>query len=265
MSTPEAPQALAIFETHSHLQHHQFEQDLEAVLQRARESGVREIMVIGADLPSSRGAVHLAEAHPDLFATVGIHPHDASTWSAAAEAELRSLARSEKVRAIGEIGLDFYRDLSPRDRQYEAFRAQLDLAGELDLPVVIHTRDSMEEVLDVLEPVGRSGRKVLLHCWSGSVEQARRACEFGAVLGIGGVVTYKNAGELPEVVRHTRLERLVVETDCPYLTPAPHRGRRNEPAYLPLVIQRMAEVTGAAPAEVAGRTRDAGRRFFGLV
>jgi TatD DNase family protein len=264
VSTPEPSQALNIFETHAHLQHEKFAADLPDVLARAREAGVREIMLIGADLPSSRDAVRLAEAHAGLFATVGIHPHDASTWNAAAERELRELARSPKVRAIGEIGLDFYRDLSPRDLQYTAFRAQLDLARELGFPVVIHTRDSMDAALDVLEPAGRGGMKVLLHCWSGSVEQARRACGFGALLGIGGVVTYKNAGDLPEVARQIPLEHLVLETDCPYLTPMPHRGKRNEPGYLPLVVRRMAELRGEEAAEVARQTREAGLGFFGL-
>lgn len=253
-----------IFETHSHLYHRQFAGDLDAVIQRARAAGVREIMVIGADLESSRSAVAMAESHDGFFATVGIHPHDAATWDAAAETELRRLAKSPKVRSIGEIGLDFYRDLSPRDRQYEAFHAQLDLARELQLPVVIHTRDSMEAALDVLEPVGQAGLPILLHCWSGTVEEARRARSFGSLLGIGGVLTYKNPGELPEVVQDSPLESLVLETDCPYLTPMPHRGKCNEPGYLPLVAARIAELQSVDTAEVCATTREAGLRFFGV-
>lgn len=254
----------ALFETHCHLNHAQFAEDLEAVLLRAREAGVREMVVIGADLESSRSAVRLAEAHPEMYATVGIHPHDAATWDAEAERELRELARSPKVIGWGEIGLDFYRDLSPRDAQDIAFRAQLDVAGELELPVVIHTRDSMDAALDVLEPYGRAGNPVLLHCWSGSVEQARRARSFGAILGIGGVITYKNPGLLPDVAAEAPLEGLVLETDCPYLTPMPYRGKRNEPAYLPLVSRRIAEIQGVSPEQVAAETRATALRFFRL-
>lgn len=251
-----------IFETHCHLNHRQFAEDLPDVLHRARAAGVREMVVIGADLASSRSAVRLAGEHEHLFATVGIHPHDAATWNAAAEREVRSLAAAPRVAAIGEIGLDFYRDLSPRDAQYAAFRAQLELAVELGLPVVIHTRDSMEEALEVLEPYARGGLKTLLHCWSGSLEQARRVLDFGGVLGIGGVVTYKNAGSLPEVVAAVPLEALVLETDCPYLTPMPFRGKRNEPAYLPLVAQRIAHIRGTDPAAIVSVTRATALSFF---
>lgn len=251
-----------IFESHCHLNHSRFADDLPEVLQRAREAGVREMVVIGADLDSSRSAVALARQHEDLFATVGIHPHDAATWNAAAERELRELAADPKVVAFGEIGLDFYRDLSPRPTQYEAFHAQLDLAAELNLPVVIHTRDSMEEALDVLEPRGHAGEHFLLHCWSGTAEQARRVREFGGILGIGGVVTYKNPGPLVEVVADSPLEALVLETDCPYLTPMPFRGKRNEPGYLPLIAEKIAEAQGVAAATVIAETWKTAANFF---
>lgn len=253
-----------IFESHCHLNHPQFADDLPEVLARARAAGVGEMVVIGADLESSRSAVGLAEAHEGLFATVGIHPHDARTWNANAERELRTLATSPKVVAIGEIGLDFYRELSPRDAQETAFRAQLDLAEELGFAVVVHTRDSMDAALDVLEPYGRRRLKTLLHCWSGSMEQARRAGSFGAIVGIGGVVTYKNSGSLPAVVAATPLQSLVLETDSPYLAPVPNRGKRNEPAYLPLVAERIAALKGISATEVVRTTRQAAMSFFAL-
>jgi TatD DNase family protein len=255
---------LPLFETHCHLNHPQFEADGDAVLTRAREAGVERLVVIGYDLPSSRRAAEMARPEEGLFSTAGVHPHDADTWSAAAESELRELLARPGVVALGEIGLDFYRDLSPRDRQYDAFRAQLDLAAELGLPIVVHTRDSVTEALAVLEPYARAGLRAVMHCWSGTVEEARRARALGFLLGIGGVLTWgKKAESLVDVVCDSPLESLVLETDCPYLTPAPHRGKRNEPAFLSLVAAKLAEVKSLAPDEVARRTRENAARLFG--
>jgi TatD DNase family protein len=250
------------FETHCHLNNRQFDPDRNEVIRRARQAGVRELAEIGYDLPSSRAASDLAEAEEDIYAVVGVHPHDADSWSSEVEAEIRDLAARPRTIAIGEIGLDFYRDLSPREDQHRAFQRQMELAGELDMPVVIHTRDSMPEALAVLEPYARAGLRGVLHCWSGTVEEAARAREMGFLLGIGGVVTYKNAGDLPEVVARSPLSTLLLETDCPYLSPVPHRGKRNEPAYVPLVAERVAALKGIPVEEVAAVTREAGRSLF---
>jgi TatD DNase family protein len=252
------------FETHCHLNHHQFASDLEETLSRARAAGVGELVLIGYDLESSRKAVEMARPEEGVFATAGIHPHDAASWSAAVEQELRSLLAAPGIVAVGEIGLDFYRDLSPREAQYTAFRAQLDLARELDLPVVVHTRESVTPSLDVLEPYERGGLGGIMHCWSGTAEEARRARGLGLLLGIGGVVTYPKAGELPEAVVECPLGGLVLETDCPYLPPVPHRGKRNEPAYLPLIAARVAALKGVSVGEVALSTREAALGVFGL-
>ena len=222
------------------------------------------MVVIGCDLPSSRAALELARAHPGVYATAGFHPHEAQQWSAAAERELRELAAAPEVVALGEMGLDFYRDLSPRHAQYTAFRAQLDLAGELGLPIVVHTRESVTPSLDVLEPHARAGLRAVMHCWSGTLAEAERALALGFTLGVGGVLTYKKAGELPEVVRAAPLERLVLETDCPYLPPEPHRGKRNEPAYIPLVAAHLAMLRGTGVAEIATGTTAAARTLFRL-
>ena len=252
------------FETHCHLNHAQFAADHEAALLRARAAGVRELLLIGYDLPSSQAAARMARPEDRLYFTAGIHPHDAEAWNAEAERELRALLARPGALAVGEIGLDFYRNLSPRDAQYAAFRAQLDLAVELGLPIVVHTRESVTESLDVLEPYAAAGLTGIMHCWSGTPDEARRAVELGFVLGIGGVLTYKNPGSLPEVVAQVPLESLVLETDCPYLTPVPYRGKRNEPAYLPLVAERLAELRGVSVEAVAATTRGAALRLFGL-
>lgn len=252
------------FETHCHLNHPQFDVDREAVLARARAAGVSELLLIGYDLDSSRRAVELARPEEGLYAAVGIHPHDAEAWSASLEAEVRALAGRPGVVAIGEIGLDFYRDLSPRGAQYTAFRAQLELAAELRLPFVVHTRESVSPSLDVIQPYAEAGARGIMHCWSGTLEEARRARSLGMLLGIGGVLTYKKPGELPEVVADTPLEGLVLETDCPYLPPVPHRGRRNEPAYLTLTAARAAELQGIEAPALAAATRANALRLFGL-
>jgi len=253
-----------IFETHCHLNNAQFDGDLDATLQRAREAGVRELLLIGYDLESSRGVVALADPARGLYAAAGIHPHDAVSWSTDTEAELRRLLAAPGVIALGEIGLDFFRDLSPREAQYPAFHAQLELALELDLPVVVHTRESSSSSLDVLEPYARRGLRGIMHCWSGTVEEARRARELGLLLGVSGVVTYKKPGALPEVIAETPLEGLVLETDSPYLPPVPYRGKRNEPGYLPLIASRVAEIKGLAVDEICHATRQNALRLFRL-
>ncbi|MGV3722596.1 MAG: TatD family hydrolase [Actinomycetota bacterium] len=251
-----------IFETHCHLNHQQFTEDLDGVIQRARDAGVGEMLVIGYDMPSSRSAVKLADPDAGLFAAAGIHPHDAESWSHDVEAELRDLLAQPGIAALGEIGLDFYRDLSPRDAQYRAFAAQMELALELRLPIVVHTRESVTASLDLMEPFAGAGLRGIMHCWSGTVEEARRARALGFTLGIGGVITYKKPGALIETVADTPLNELVLETDAPYLAPTPHRGKRNEPAYLPLIAERVASVKEVTTQEVCRVTGAAARALL---
>ncbi len=253
-----------LVDTHCHLNHTLFAGEVDETLERARAAGVGECILIGFDLPSSRLAAEMADPAAGLFATVGIHPHDALTWSAEAERELRQLAERPGVVAIGEIGLDFYRDLSPQEAQYAAFRAQLELAMDLGLPFVTHTRESVAEALDVLEPYCRAGARGVMHCWSGAVDEARRAWSLGLYLGIGGVVTYKKPGDLPLVVQAATESALLLETDAPYLPPMPHRGKRNEPGYVALIAQKVAELRGVSPNEVAASTTANARRLFNL-
>jgi len=225
-------------DTHCHLNHPDLYPEWQVVLFRAQQSGVERLIQIGYDLASSRRAVDLAAQSDALYAAVGIHPHDAAQCNAEALATLRALAQQPRVVAVGEIGLDFYRDLSPRTAQYEAFHAQMQLAQSLGLPVILHCREAYDELLGVLAeyPTVRG----VLHCFSGTEAHAQRGLELGYYLGIGGVLTFKRAESLRAIVRAMPRDRLLLETDAPYLAPHPYRGKRNEPAYLPLIAQQVA-------------------------
>lgn len=243
---------LDLFDTHLHLDDEAFDADRESVLARARGAGVRGCVCVGTSLASSRRAIALAEAHADVYAAVAIHPHDAADATPEALEALAGLARHPRVVAIGETGLDFYRHFAPREAQERAFRAHLTLAADLRLPVIVHNRDAHVEVLRVLTETAPP--RVIMHCFSGSVELARVCLDRGYYLGLGGPVTYRNARRALEVARFVPPDRLVLETDAPYLPPEPHRGRRNEPAYLPLIAWAVAHARGVAAGTVAELT-----------
>ena len=249
-------------DSHCHLNHDQFENDLAAAITRAEPAGVNRMIVVGFDLDSSERAVELAESHPSLFAAVAVHPHDAKTYDSAAESRIRELASSERVVAIGEIGLDFHYDFSEREEQGAAFRSQLALATELELPVIIHCREAYPETLDVLEECLNREAGGVMHCWAGGSEDARRALALGMYLGFGGVVTFKNADSVREVLAATPLDRVLLETDAPYLAPIPYRGKRNEPSYVPLIAQRVAEEVGSNPSVIEQTTTENTIRLF---
>lgn len=250
-----------IIDSHAHLDFPPFDPDREAVIARARVAGMVAILNVGADLESSRASVALARQHDFIYAAVGIHPHDAETMTPAVLEELRHLARCPKVAAIGEIGLDYYRDLSPRPVQRQAFADQLALAAEVGLPVIIHCRDAWADTLAILR--GWSGRGVL-HSYSGGPERLEEVLALGFSVGISGPVTFPNAHRLRAVVATVPLDRLLVETDCPYLTPEPYRGRRNEPAYVWYVAGAIARARGMTAEEVAQITTENARRLFGF-
>ncbi len=239
-----------------------FDADRVAVLTRARSAGVGALIVVGYDLPSSRQAVVLAEREPDVHACVAVHPHHAADATPAALAELQALASHPKVVGIGETGLDFFRNLSPRDAQEAAFRAQLRLAAALHLPVVIHDRDAHAETMRVLAEDARRVPAVVLHCFSGEAAMAAEAWSRGYFIGVGGPLTYPGAGKLRAILAGAPRDRVLLETDAPYLPPTPHRGRRNEPAFLRLVADRLATLWGADPAGVGDAVgRNTGRAF----
>ena len=250
-----------LVDSHAHLQWASFDRDREEVIGRAREVGVEYIVNIGFDVDGSRRAVELAERFEGLYATVGIHPHNASQMNDVVLDELRGLARHMKVVAIGEIGLDYYRNLSPRAAQRSAFEAQLGLAEELGLPVVVHDREAHEEVLEVL--MGFEGRvEGVMHCFSGSREMAERCVRSGFYVSFAGPVTFPNAHRLQEIARWIDLSKILLETDSPWLAPQEMRGKRNEPAFLLFIAKQIAKLKGISLDELAETTtRNAKERF----
>jgi TatD DNase family protein len=256
--------SVELFDTHAHLHFPDFAPDLGDVLTRARAAGVRRMVTIGTDADTSRAALAIAERDPDVWASVGLHPHDAAQGDDSVFAELERLAASPRVVALGEMGLDFFRNLSPKPAQEDAFRRQLALARRLRKPVLIHCRDAHAETLAILaeERVNEVGG--IMHCFSGDVAIARRCLDLGLSISLAGPVTYPNARSLPDVARFVPGERLVVETDCPFLPPQPYRGNRNEPSYLVITATRVAELR-AEPLEALGvLMAENARRLFGL-
>lgn len=246
--------SLDLFDTHAHLHFPEFDTDREALLARAREAGVRRMLTIGTEPESSRAAVSLAAREAGVWAAVGIHPHDAGEADAAALAAIERLAAEPRVVAVGEIGLDYFRNLSPHEDQQRVFKALLGLARRVGKPAIIHCRDAHEDVLRILAEEGVAEVGGIMHCFSGDVELARRCLDLGLVISLAGPVTYPNARALPEVARFVPADRLVVETDCPFLPPQGYRGKRNEPAYLAITATRVAELRGEPVERLAART-----------
>ncbi len=256
------PPSPSLIDTHVHLNNDGLLRDLDGVISRAQTDGVNTFVVVGYDVASSERAVALAESDSRIWAVVGVHPHDAKEWSEAAADRLREWAKNPRVVAIGEIGLDFYRDLSPRDVQYAAFRAQITLARETGLPIVIHCRDAYPECLDLLEAEAQNV-PLVLHCFAGTRAEAERAWKNGWYLGVGGTVTYKKNDDLREVVRAMPTDLLLLETDAPYLSPEPLRGKfPNEPARVALVARYVAELRGEPLEDLAAQTGENARRLF---
>ena len=254
---------MPIFDTHAHYDADQFASDREAVLAALPGAGVGLVVDPGCDVASSREAVTLAERFDHVYAAVGIHPEDCAGCTDADFGVIRELCRREKVVAVGEIGLDYYwKENPPRDFQEQVFRRQIELALELDLPVIIHDReahgDSLRIVLDYPELRG------VFHCFSGSPEMAQELLKQGWYLGFDGPITYKNAKRAPEVAAITPLDRIVIETDAPYMAPVPFRGKRNDSRLLPYVVEKLAEWKGVTPEEMTDITWQNGKRLFGL-
>jgi TatD DNase family protein len=254
-----------LVDTHAHLHFPELAADLDGVLERARDAGVIAMVTIGTDRETNPAAVALAESRAGVYATVGIHPHDAAAATEADFEAMERLARdSARVVALGEMGLDFFRNLSPRDVQETVLRRQLGMARRLGKPVVIHCRDAHPEALAILaeERAGEVGG--VMHCFSADVEVARRCLDLGLAISLAGPVTYKNAKALPDVARFVPADRLVLETDCPFLPPHPHRGRRNEPAWVAITAARVAELRGVTLESLGELTSENARRLFRL-
>jgi TatD DNase family protein len=252
---------VTLIDTHAHLDGADFAQDLDAVLARAAAAGVATMVSCGQDEASSRMTLALAAAHPEIEPAVGVHPHEAQ--SAGDLAWLDVLLDDPAVVAAGEMGLDYHYDFSPRHVQREVLESQLDRAAIRGLPVILHCREAEDDLAVILRERFARGRLGVVHCFTGSYEWGAHLIEeFGLFLGLGGALTFKKATELHDAAARLPLDHLVLETDCPFMTPAPHRGKRNEPAYMALTCARLAELRGAAPEAVAAATTANAHRLF---
>ncbi len=266
-------------DTHCHLDLEDFDEDRPAVIERAVQAGVGRILIPGLSASSSEQVVQLAQNQPMLFAAIGVHPNEAYTWNAQSQEILKQLAKDRKVVAIGEIGLDYYRERAARDLQLKILGEQLNLAEELQLPVVIHLREETDKldgpagsnllmILDEwvsrlrLKKSQLAERPGVMHSFSSSLETAEKAIHLGFFIGVTGPVTFKNAISRQEVVEALPLERILIETDAPFLTPVPHRGQRNEPAYVQLIAKKIAEIHSRSQEEVAAMTTANAARLF---
>ena len=263
-ASPAAARTATLVDSHAHVQMSAYDADRERVIAAAFADNIARMVTPGIDVPTSRAAIALAAAHPGrIFAAVGTHPHDAATLTALALDEQRTLARQPEVVAIGEIGLDYYRDLSPRDVQRQALVTQFALARDLDLPIILHNRESHADMIRLLRSDG-AGLRGVFHCFIGDQAMARDALDLGFYLSFAGPLTFPKNTELREVAAWAPLDRILVETDCPYLTPPPFRGKRNEPRHVTLVAQRLAEARSLPLDAVARATTRNATALFGL-
>jgi TatD DNase family protein len=251
-------------DTHAHLFFENFKDDLDDIISRAKDNGVDYIVVPATDLKTAREAIAIAEKYEQIYATVGIHPHDTKDWNESLIPEIEKLANHKKVVAIGEIGLDYYYDFSPKDQQIKAFKSQLDLAIKLELPVVIHNRDSDTDIMRIINSYCGSGLKAQFHCYNGSLEDAIELMKMNHFISFTGNITFKKNDELRNILKHINLNHLMLETDSPFMTPVPHRGKRNEPAYVSIVAQQVADIHKISLEEVGKITSLNTFRFFGI-
>ena len=253
-----------IIDTHAHLDMEQFRDDLASALVRARDAGVTHIITIGSDIKSSRAARYISAAHEEIFFAPGFHPHDVKSVTEGDYEELKELLKDPKAVAVGEIGLDYHYDHSPRDSQREHFIRQLEIAKEINKPVIIHSREAEADTMDIMASAGLPEAGGTLHCFSGGQDMAERALELGMYLSVGGTLTFNNSGALRDVIKTVPIERILLETDCPYLAPKPLRGKRNEPSYLTIVVEALAQLKGLSPEDVMRITSLNATVLFGI-
>lgn len=267
-----------IFDTHAHLQDEDFNEDRLTLLDELVRKGVGRVVLPGSDLADSARACELALQHEGLFCVIGVHPHEAKSWHEGSREELislfrrteqegRRLGRERVVVGIGEIGLDYHYDFSPRGKQAEVYRAQLEIAHELGLPVIIHEREAFQDSYNILKQAFDEGLLEIpaaCHCYSGSLESSRLLLDMGFYLGFDGPITFKNAKKALEVLAEMPADRILLETDSPYLTPVPHRGKRNDPGYLPYIIEKAAELRGLSAEDMKKLNWENACRFFRL-
>lgn len=253
-----------LFDTHAHLDDEKFADDLDEVISRAEANGIGYILTASSDIASSVENITLTQKHRIFYAAVGIHPHNADNHNKSVISMLKEFASYPKVVAIGETGLDYYYDNSPREAQKICFARHISLAREVRLPIIVHDREAHEDTLNILKSENAKDVGGVFHCYSGSVEMAREVMELGFLISIAGPVTFRNARKLLDVVKYVPDDMLLVETDSPYLAPEPHRGRRNEPAYVKLVAEKIAEIKGKSLEYIAETTTSNAKRLFGI-
>jgi TatD DNase family protein len=253
-----------IFDTHAHYDDKRFDEDRDVLLNQLHQDGISYILNASASPESLDASIALAEKYPFVYAALGIHPHDAEKMDEKIIDKIRALSKNSKVVAIGEIGLDYYYDNSPRDIQRYWFERQIELAKELSLPIIIHDRDAHEDTINILKKTDVKQVGGIFHCFSGSAQMAMEMLRLNLYIAIGGPVTFKNARKTIEVVEAVPLEKLLVETDCPYLSPEPYRGKRNNSGYLVHIIRKIAEIKGISESEVAETTLMNAKKVFGL-
>jgi TatD DNase family protein len=253
-----------LIDSHAHLEMPDFKKDLEQVIQRAKESGVEYIFTVGTEEKDWRKTLEIADSHPFVYAILGIHPHHAKEIEDQTYSTLTELCRNGKVKACGEMGLDFYRNLSPRDIQLKRFREQIGLAKELGLPIVVHDREAHQETLEILRSEQAAECGGIIHCFSGDYEMAKACMDLGFYISVPGSITFKNAESFREIVKRIPLESLLVETDAPFITPEPFRGKRNEPSYVRYTAQKVAEVKKISFDKVAEVTSENALRVYKL-
>ncbi len=253
---------MELFDTHAHYDEGRFDPDRDQVLASLAGAGVGLVLNPGADLESSRRAAALSEQYPFLYAAAGVHPHSASEFDDSQRAEIARLLQKPRVKALGEIGLDYHYDFSPREAQKKAFESQLALAKELDVPVIIHEREAAQDCLEIIRASGI--RKAVYHCYSGSLETAKILVGMGFYLSFTGVITFKNNRKAPDIIRWLPEDRIMIETDSPYMAPEPRRGRRNDSTLLPYINRAVAAYREISEEEAARITTENGKRFFGI-
>ncbi|MGW6666281.1 MULTISPECIES: TatD family hydrolase [Peribacillus] len=253
-----------LFDTHVHVNAEQFNEDLEEVIERAKEAGVNNMVVVGFDRPTIIRAMELIEAYDFMYAAIGWHPVDAIDMTEEDLQWIEELSNHPKVVAIGEMGLDYHWDKSPKDVQMEVFRKQIRLAKKVGLPIIIHNREATADIVNILKEEEASRVGGIMHCFSGSAETALECINMNFYISLGGPVTFKNAKKPKEVAAAVPLDRLLIETDCPYLAPHPYRGKRNEPSYVKLVAEQIAQIKQLTIEEVSQVTTENAKKLFGI-
>jgi len=251
-------------DTHAHLFYPNFEVDLDEVISRAKENNVDYILVPATDIKTAEQVIELTEKYEMVYGAVGVHPHDTKDWGSSFIPKIETLVKHKKIVAIGEIGLDYYYDFSPKEKQIEAFKSQIDLALKLDLPIIVHNRDSDEDVMEIIRGYCGAGLKAQFHCFNGSLEHAMELVGMNFMISFTGNVTFKKADNLRKILQHIPPENLLLETDSPFMTPVPHRGKRNEPSYVKYIAEQIADLHNLRVLDVARITSFNAFRTFGI-